>query len=161
MSVLTNPPLMRATHLGTARRFLLTGFLLQYVALVLLEFGNLTWDAFVFHNQTTTAENLLSSSAGGVIDTLLFSETWLLVASLIAWTISRVFGRVPFWSVIIAAAICSACYAGQRWLVWPPDDPENLGFWQLMVLKEAATVPVVLVGCWWWDKRVMARSAAN
>jgi hypothetical protein len=155
ISPLTNLPLMRAAHLRTALRFLVMGLLLQTVARMVLEFGDLNWYAYIYNHQgqPTVAQNLVASFASGLLDTLLFSEFWLIVASLLVWQTSSVFGRVPFWTVIIASIICVACYVGQRWLVWPPDDSSDTAVWQVMVLKEAATVPLVLIGCWWWNKR--------
>jgi hypothetical protein len=145
----------------TVVSFLALGFILQAAAIAVWSIGDLVFDDFIHDNPYRPRSDALIQIAlsplRGLFGALMISELWLGGATILALASHRIWGRVPFGSIMVMLPICGSLLYLQGQVVLAPGDTDLDFSLPHAVLRNAAMQLPILIGCWWWNDRAATK----
>jgi hypothetical protein len=145
----------------TVVSFLALGFILQAAAIAVWSIGDLVFDDFIHDNPYRPRSDALIQIAlsplRGLFGALMISELWLGGATILALASHRIWGRVPFVSIMVMLPICGSLLYLQGQFVLAPGDTDLDLRLPYVVLRNATMQLPILIGCWWWNDRVATK----
>ncbi|HEY3423251.1 MAG TPA: hypothetical protein VGL27_00535 [Negativicutes bacterium] len=133
--------------------FLVGGFILYFIENVVFLVWDIVWIDFINYNPHRSQAHALYLMAESPITALvitLYYSLQLIVGASIAVFSQRIWGRVPFYSLIVMLPLCVFAMYKQI-----PSGPSAFDYMDLLWLS-LRQLPV-LVGCWWWSNRTPKR----
>jgi hypothetical protein len=145
----------------TVVSFLALGFILQAAAIAVWSIGDLVFDDFIHDNPYRPWSDALIQIAlsplRGLFGALMISELWLGGATILALASHRIWGRVPFGSIMVMLPICGSLLYLQGQVVLAPGDTDLDFSLPYVVLRNATMQLPILIGCWWWNDRAATK----
>lgn len=131
--------------------FVLGGFILHFVEIMVLDVCDTVWIDFLHYNPHRSQSDALylmaQSPITALLATLLYAKLPVIVGAVVAMISHRIWGHVPFFSLTVMLPLCVfALY------IQIPSGPIPFDYMDFLwlFLKELP----VLVGCWWWSDRI-------
>ncbi|HWR42707.1 hypothetical protein [Sporomusa sp.] len=126
------------------------GLILHYVVYTIFFICKIVWFEFLHYNpyrsQAQALEDIIRAPVDGLLF-LLFSMFPVIVGTIIAMVSHRIWGRVPFYSLIVTVPLCSYVYLHN--ILLPNLEPNEIVDIFGITLREL----LVWGGCWWWSNR--------
>ena len=147
--------LIKKSASGSMKRtlliFIFGGFILTIAVNMINDIVGIIWIDFIHYNPHRSQVHALyliaESPLTGLILTLYYSLP-IIVGAVVAAIIQRIWGRVPFYSLVVILPLCVfTLYKQIPSRPVPFDYTDILGFFILQL-------PVVF-GCWWWNNRIL------
>jgi len=129
--------------------FIFGGFILNVAVNMIYVICRVIWIDFVHYNPHRSQLNALYLIAQSPIDALILTLYYslpVIVGAIVAMVSHRIWGRVPFYSLVAMLPLCVFTLYKQM-----PSRPIPLGYTDILWLF-ILQLPVV-VGCWWWSNR--------
>ncbi len=123
--------------------------------------GDLVFDDFIHDNPYRPRSDALIQIAlltlRGLFGALMISELWLGGATILALASHRIWGRVPFGSMVMLP-ICGSLLYLQGQVVLAPGLTRILDFRlpHAVLPGDAAMQLPILIGCWWCERSLCA-----
>lgn len=133
--------------------FLVGGLILSVAENVIILVWDILWIDFINYNPYRSQTHALYLIAQSPIDALIVSLYYsppLIIGASIAVISHGIWGRVPFFSLIIMLPFCA--YAIYKQV---PSGPKALDYLDFLWFS-LSHLPV-LVGCWWWSHSTQKR----
>jgi len=132
--------------------FLVGGFILHFVEIMVLDVCDTVWIDFLHYNPHRSQADALylmaQSPITALLATLLYAELPVIVSAIVAMISYRIWGNIPLFSLAVMLPLC--VFALYIQIPSGPMPFDYTGFLWLS-LKELP----VLVGCWWWSNRTI------
>jgi hypothetical protein len=130
--------------------FLFGGFILTVAVNTIYEILGIVWIDFMHYNPYRSQSHALQLIAMSPITGLILTLYYLLpviVGAIVAVASHRIWGRVPFYSLVVMLPLC--VFTLYKQMPSRPIPIEYMDILWLFILQ----LPVV-VGCWWWSNRI-------
>lgn len=131
--------------------FSIGGFILNYAVNIVYDVCRIIWIDFIHYNPYRSQSDALylmaSSPLVAMLATFYYNIFTVIVGVIIAMVSHRIWGRVPFYSLIIMLPLSVFCM-----YVETPSGPTPVTYMDFLGLS-LLQMPV-LVGCWWWSNRI-------